>query len=848
MKFEYDICILGSTALAAGFAEANPGLAIVILDERMTPAPEFAASLKYSPKLSEPETPGARGLYDELIRRGAVNDDVWQPAVAPIIAGRLDRLANADAYFFAALTKVDSIGGGYEISFTSYGREHSFKAKKLLDTTSGQLSKPYFGFADSFRKLLGCYTATGNSAPKLRTVSCDDSIAAAREKLITGGGDPVLLFASEPEYVFDTPGEGILRHSAYYPDPVAAFEAGELLAYDSLPTPAARTPDPIDDGEYDIIVAGLGTAGAIAASVAAGEGMKVLGLEALELQGGSGTAGGVLGYYFGFKGGVYREFDRRAGEIPGIAPAGGVGACTKAIELDRESALAGVDRRYGALVTGAMTDGRKVCGVSFSENGMIHTARARYVIDTTADAIVCVAAGAELQGGRSFDGRFQPYSSVCFKTDYSRLMYGYIDNGRVDQYDPDDFGRAVLGSASCYLHLRADYSDRKYLGIAPLIGLREGLRPIGEENVNFPDIVEGRFSSEPVCYGRSNLDNHGKDPVFEDRAYQDMITVCGLWGYGIGIPLPMGALIPKDWEGILTAGRSVAVDHDIAMGMRMKDDCQKSGEAAARLAVLSISSGVRAREVDLSMLRGQLAASGCLGNDDRLLLERQKSDEIHEYPLWCTDAEELARGLGSDAPGYYIRSVRAVGGAETAERLLGSENRNERWHAALALAITDESRDSDGRVGELLLECAQSRDGFVPKNGRKYINLRSISAISAIAGLAENGRLTDPGSAAKILTSLLNCAGDIASELPFEPYDLICDRGDLRFQYESHLISALAAIGRAAEGELSDRIRSTLAEFFTKADSDGRRFEVTLMGTAGFRLDCTERLKKLAGI
>ena len=36
-------------------------------------------------------------------------------------------------------------------------------------------------------------------------------------------------------------------------------------------------------------------------------------------------------------------------------------------------------------------------------------------------------------------------------------------------------------------------------------------------------------------------------------------------------------------------GNAVAVDHDIAMGMRMKDDCQKTGEAAARLAALALS-------------------------------------------------------------------------------------------------------------------------------------------------------------------------------------------------------------------------------------------------------------------
>lgn len=840
MKTNYDICILGATAFTVGFAAAHRELDVVILEEGMTVAPEFSASLRVSPRPST-LTPAGEELFAEFEKRGAVGDDFWQPAVSPVLAGRLSALGNTDAYFFAGLTGIDSVDGGYRLSFTAYGVGHSFTAKKLIDTTSKQLSAPFTGIRGGCSGRLG-YFVSSDGKPIVRSAAIENDIAKTREKIIASETDKIILFASGPEYIFASQGEGILRHSAYFADPVSAYSAGASLDPDTVPVIHAKTPSPIDDGEYDIIVAGLGTAGAIAASVASENGLKVLGVDTLSMQGGSGTAGGVLGYYFGFKGGVYREIDDAAAKIDGFITSSGVNASKKAVALDR--ATKNIDRRYGTI-TGAIHDGKKILGIRFTEDGNPHEARAKYVIDCTAESVVSVSAGLETQGGRDSDGRFQPYSSVYFRSDCENLSYGYIDNGRVNQYDPDEFSRAVLSSASCYAHLLSDYSDRKYFGIAPLIGLREGLRPVGEENVGFPDIVEGKHTELPVAFGFSNLDNHGKDPVFENQPYQDFITICGLWGYGMSIPLPMGALIPKDSEGILVAGRAVAVDHDIAMGMRMKDDCQKTGEAAARLAALSISSGVRAREVDPEILRGELFASGCIKEEDKMILEKQRTDEVHQYPYWCANRESLIAGLSCDQPGYFIWSVKELGDTEFLIKLLGSPDKNLRWHAALALSLIDSDGDICGRIEDTLIECARSRDGFVPKTGRKYMNLRSVSAICALGRLAKKRRIADPDKVFSSLAVILDGAGEIAEKLPFEKYDLIIDRKDLRFQYESHAIMAISAL-RGYSGRLDWRIGNTLRGFFDTLD--GRKLEVTLMGTSGFRLDCTDELRKLAGI
>ena len=63
--------------------------------------------------------------------------------------------------------------------------------------------------------------------------------------------------------------------------------------------------------EYDVIVCGLGTAGAVAALFSAEDGLSVLGVEQFTCTGGTHTAGGISHPYFGCPGGRYLAFDEK---------------------------------------------------------------------------------------------------------------------------------------------------------------------------------------------------------------------------------------------------------------------------------------------------------------------------------------------------------------------------------------------------------------------------------------------------------------------------------------------------------------------------------------------------------
>ena len=78
--------------------------------------------------------------------------------------------------------------------------------------------------------------------------------------------------------------------------------------------------DTVFDGNFDVIVCGLGTAGSIAAALLAEKGYRVLGLEAFNCAGGISSAGGIEIHYFGLPGGrghaLAAEADREAAEYP----------------------------------------------------------------------------------------------------------------------------------------------------------------------------------------------------------------------------------------------------------------------------------------------------------------------------------------------------------------------------------------------------------------------------------------------------------------------------------------------------------------------------------------------------
>ncbi len=93
------------------------------------------------------------------------------------------------------------------------------------------------------------------------------------------------------------------------------------------------------------------------------------------------------------------------------------------------------------------------------------------------------------------------------------------------------------------------------------------------------------------------------------KEYADYVAIGGAWhGDHIGWQIPYGALLPKNIENLLTAGRSISAEPLMSDCVRVYPNCWASGHAAGVAAAVAVKSDVTARAVDIPEVRRQLLA------------------------------------------------------------------------------------------------------------------------------------------------------------------------------------------------------------------------------------------------
>ena len=587
---------------------------------------------------------------------------------------------------------------------------------------------------------------------------------------------------------------------------------------------------------YDVVVVGLGTAGAIAAIAAARKGLKVLGIDRHNCMGGVGTAGGVLGYYFGSRGGIFEEIDEKTQETQKevFTPSFGVNGEGKQYVLDEEAARAGVEVRYETTVVGVYMEGKTVKGLDcFSPGTGRYTVESKVVIDSTGNADVCRLAGCELRGGREFDGQAQPFSNAWFKFDKGRIRCGYTDTGYVFPEKPDSLSEAIVSSALLSTHLKDVYTEEnRFMRIAPQLGVRESQFIVGEENVTFESFLNDEYSHEPLFMAYSNLDNHSKDVAFESELQRDWTVAASLWGLKFTVPIPLGALIPKGYDGLLAAGRCLAVDHDMAACVRMKRDMQKCGEAAAYAAYLAVTKQLPLKEVPYAELKEMLLQSGCLTGRESVFFEHRVQEGPGPIISWMTDINELKEGLASEKPGVAIWSVRRLGDAvrpHLLEWIGDGQPVHLRRHSAMALALL-----GGKEAAPVLKEIIREKDPFVPKTSLKYNQARGYAAVYLL------GKLKDRDSVDDLIELLETREG-----FTFEDHnrEFLSDEQDLRFQYVSYALTALAAIGDA-HADLREKIGHAFRRFLPQLDGS---LVISFKGSSEIRNVMDDKIRQLIG-
>lgn len=423
--------------------------------------------------------------------------------------------------------------------------------------------------------------------------------------------------------------------------------------------PARDTPVAV---EADAVICGGGPAGFAAAVACARGGARTVLLEQHGCLGGIWTAG-ALAWFLDVqdKPGMMRELLQRLSVMDGRPARYGRPANAADVEqlkllLDELCLEAKVDvRLHTHAVAAIVSSERRMTHVITESKSGRQAIAAKCFVDCTGDGDVAHLAGCGFDLGEPGTGRMQPMSLIALVTglDPARVSDYYRSSEQVPWAQPKEkllaemergghspsyrrptllwirdnlfalmanheYGVSGLSatdltratqSARKELHaligglrsLGGVWSDLRLVATGAQIGVREGRRIHGLYTVTAEDLKEGRRHEDAVCTVAFGIDVHALTPddhkgiapaPFRSKPYD----------------IPLRALIARDVDGLLMAGRCISGDFLAHSSYRVTGDAVALGEAAGRAAARAALTGRSPAQIPWTEVVGERTA------------------------------------------------------------------------------------------------------------------------------------------------------------------------------------------------------------------------------------------------
>ena len=716
MKTDYstDTLILGATFYGCGLASAIKNSLLV--DSSISVGSDYAFAFLQGKNWSQPLVCAASEEFrQELIARYALEDDRLLPAaLAPVLAAWCIKRQIQPLLGLEFIRK-----SGKVYTFIDWGgNEIDIEAEKVIDARSNGVKKVFTAAVFSGKILpdgkYGAFELFRTPAEKIYTL----------EMPCNAGDDPGTVRKKLHEYWTERPAvlaEAQIIWSAsrisspVFDNAVTALDAGVQGCFEYAQFPDTPVPETC---EFDCVVAGLGTAGIIAAITAARRGAKVLAIEKNFYPGGVWTGGFVARSYIQDVGGVAKVLQDNSEKYTGYH------SLSESLKLELENAAinAGVVLEYGAAVANVEKSGDRVCSVTYrNHRGKLFTASAYTFIDSTADAVLCAMANASLTCGRMNDREFNSYTNSMGKIGGKYLHVQNFDAGRVAQYDLEDFSKSFLFSTT--LHLQDDFrTGRLCIQLSDNPGVREGLRIKPVKEYTIKDFFAGNGEhGKAFFHVISNLDTHAQDLFLESEDYQDWTIAASCWEIRVSIPVPMDLLFPEKVHGVVVAGRHLGADHDLGCALRMISLMTAAGELAGNLAVEAQTRGILPHEIEFADIKQLLPE-----NPGVHAFAKSKIPDGDINAAWHSAAdEEIIAGLSGEDPALAIWNVKQQNKTALAWNIyrIAGENSPLKINSALALALA-----GDDRVIPELIKTVEKNDKTCINGNLRFSAPRRIAA------------------------------------------------------------------------------------------------------------------------
>ena len=416
-------------------------------------------------------------------------------------------------------------------------------------------------------------------------------------------------------------------------------------------------------GHADVVVCGAGPAGVAAAIAAARLGAKTRLIEVNGCLGGVWTAG-LLSWILdsGNKPGLMQELlaelDRRRASA---RYGGSVGYDVELMKLvlERICREAGVRIQLHTRVVAAAGDeaNRLRLAVTESKSGCQAWA-GKVFVDATGDGDLAARAGCGFDYGREGTGGLQPMSVIVLlvgirpddmapfvrglaeprgernpkgrlleemqragvEPSYSQPTLFYIRQGLFCMMANHEYGVSATDAAQvteatlrgrAEVHKLVDglrslggiWKDVQIVATPEHIGVREGRRIHGLYEVTREDLVAGARHDDAVCRVTFPVDVHSTDPGKDKGIMREGVRARPY-------DVPFRALIARDIDGLVMAGRNISGDFIAHSSYRVTGNSVAMGEAAGAAAAIAAGSKRLPQEVPWTEIRESLAATG----------------------------------------------------------------------------------------------------------------------------------------------------------------------------------------------------------------------------------------------